>query len=233
MAVINTKEIKLEGIEDVFRICGWQSGMAVLDQRIADYVKATDSRILGFLKDMERYNKERLQGSPASENNNERIIQKPTIKRGRPKKTGEKIGKTFIYKAQRGETNMRLQKLYTALVQMGWIASSTQMRDFIDLFSGEESYIRIVWLDDMNVLAELFRQLVNRKKYVKLPEGYSIWVMVNAHFWNKEGNKEFGNDSLRCTTQPVDKMSLIKWMVRILDPYQDLKLLFEEMMAQR
>ena len=128
---------------------------------------------------------------------------------------------------------MRLQKLYTAMVQMGWIASSTQMRDFIDLFSGEESYVRIVWLDDMNVLAELFRQLVNRKKYVKLPEGYSIWVMVNAHFWNKEGNKEFGNDSLRCTTQPVDKMSLIKWMVRILDPYQDLELLFEEMMAQR
>ena len=83
----------------------------------------------------------------------------------------------------------------------------------------------------MNVLAELFRQLVNRKKYVKLPEGYSIWVMVNAHFWNKEGNKEFGNDRLRCTTRPVDKMQTIQWLVRLMNPNQDLELLFREMMA--
>ena len=153
------------------------------------------------------------------------------IKRGRPKKTAEKICKTFTYKAKRGETNFRLQKLYEALKQMGWIAADTQQRDFVDLFSGGESYVRVVWMDDVNVLAELFRQLVSRKKYVSLPEGYSIWVMVNAHFWNKEGNKEFGNDRLRCTTAPVDKMETIKWLVRLMDPYQDLDALFDEMTA--
>ena len=164
--------------------------MAALDQRISEYVKAHDPRILGFLKDMEKYDKPHLR-----------------------------------------ETNDRLQKLYTALVQMGWIAANTQQRDFIDLFSGQESYARVVWLDDVNVLAELFRELVTRKKYVGLPEGYSIWVMVNAHFWNKEGNKEFGNDRLRCTTAPIDKMETIKWLVRLLDPYQDLDALFDEMTA--
>ena len=180
MATTKTQGINLEGIEDVFRICGWQTGKAALEQRIAEYVEATDGRIQGFLKDMAKYDKERLQGSPASDNN-DKVVKMP-VKRGRPKKTAEMIGKTFLYKAKRGETNNRLQKLYAVLVQMGWIAADTQQRDFIDLFTGEESYARVVWLDDVNVLAELFRELVTRKKYISLPNGYSIWVMVNAHF---------------------------------------------------
>jgi hypothetical protein len=178
---------------------------------------------------MAKYDKERLQGSPASDNN-DKVVKMP-VKRGRPKKAAEMIGKTFLYKAKRGETNNRLQKLYAVLVQMGWIAADTQQRDFIDLFTGEESYARVVWLDDVNVLAELFRELVTRKKYISLPNGYSIWVMVNAHFWNKNGNKEFGNDRLRCTTAPIDKMQTIKWLVRLLDPNQDLDALFDDMTA--
>lgn len=223
--------INLEGLEEVFKILGWKAGVAVLDQRIADFVKDTDPKVAHFLKDMEKYDKPHLEGTPGSDNNTERKITVKDIKRGRPKKTAEKICKTFTYKAKRGETNFRLQKLYEALKQMGWIAADTQQRDFVDLFSGGESYVRVVWMDDVNVLAELFRQLVSRKKYVSLPEGYSIWVMVNAHFWNKEGNKEFGNDRLRCTTAPVDKMETIKWLVRLMDPYQDLDALFDEMTA--
>jgi hypothetical protein len=229
VAVTKTQGINLEGIEDVFRICGWQTGKAALEQRIAEYVEATDGRIQGFLKDMAKYDKERLQGSPASDNN-DKVVKMP-VKRGRPKKAAEMIGKTFLYKAKRGETNNRLQKLYAVLVQMGWIAADTQQRDFIDLFTGEESYARVVWLDDVNVLAELFRELVTRKKYISLPNGYSIWVMVNAHFWNKNGNKELGNDRLRCTTAPIDKMQTIKWLVRLLDPNQDLDALFDDMTA--
>lgn len=223
--------INLEGLEEVFKILGWKAGVVVLDQRIADFVKDTDPKVAHFLKDMEKYDKPHLEGTPGSDNNTERKITVKDIKRGRPKKTAEKICKTFTYKAKRGETNFRLQKLYEALKQMGWIAADTQQRDFVDLFSGGESYVRVVWMDDVNVLAELFRQLVSRKKYVSLPEGYSIWVMVNAHFWNKEGNKEFGNDRLRCTTAPVDKMETIKWLVRLMDPYQDLDALFDEMTA--
>lgn len=69
MAAIETQGISLEGIEDVFRICGRQTGMAALDQRISEYVKAHDPRILGFLKDMEKYDKPHLQGSPGSAHN--------------------------------------------------------------------------------------------------------------------------------------------------------------------
>ena len=75
MATIDTQGINLEGIEDVFRICGRQVGMAALEKRVADFVLENDSRIDLFLKDMEKYDKPRLQGSPASEHN----MSKPEI----------------------------------------------------------------------------------------------------------------------------------------------------------
>lgn len=62
-------EIDLEGLEEVFRICGRQTGMAALNQRIADFVKETDPRIARFMKEMEKYDKPKLQGSPVSDNN--------------------------------------------------------------------------------------------------------------------------------------------------------------------
>jgi len=85
VAVIETQGINLEGIEDVFRICGKQTGMAALEQRITEYVKAHDPRILNFLKDMEKYDKPRLQGSPGSDKNNS-PNDKPDLNYFAPKK---------------------------------------------------------------------------------------------------------------------------------------------------
>lgn len=85
MAAIETQGINLEGIEDVFRICGRQTGMAALDQRISEYVKAHDPRILGFLKDMEKYDKPHLQGSPGSAHNLQRN-DRPDLNYFAPKK---------------------------------------------------------------------------------------------------------------------------------------------------
>lgn len=64
--------IKLEDLEEVFKILGWKAGVAVLDQRIAEFVKANDPDVANFLKDMEKYDKPRLQGSPASDHNRQR-----------------------------------------------------------------------------------------------------------------------------------------------------------------
>jgi hypothetical protein len=85
VAAIETQGISLEGIEDVFRICGKQTGMAALEQRITEYVKAHDSRILNFLKEMEKYDKPRLQGSPGSDKNNS-PNDKPDLNYFAPKK---------------------------------------------------------------------------------------------------------------------------------------------------
>lgn len=85
MATIETQGISLEGIEDVFRICGRQTGMAALDQRISEYVKAHDPRILSFLKGMEKYDKPHLQGSPGSDHNLQRK-DRPDLNYFAPKK---------------------------------------------------------------------------------------------------------------------------------------------------
>ena len=159
---------------------------------------------------------------------------KASSNRGRPRKTGKLVQKSFIYRALTDEdTNQRLQFLYNGLKQLQWIASNTQQKNFLKIFSGEDTSSRVVWTGDINTLAELFRELVQRKKYVQLPSGESIWVMVNAHFWDNQGNKEFGNERLRMTHTPKDKMDYIEWLVRVMDPYQDLDELRAEMMGQR
>ena len=131
---------------------------------------------------------------------------KSSSKRGRPRKTGKAIQKSFVYRA------------LTELKQLQWIAANTLQKNFLKIFSGEDTSCRVVWTGDINTLAELFRELVQRKKYVRLPEGESIWVMVNARFWEKEGNKEFGNERLAATRPPLENKDNIDFLVRIMNP---------------
>ena len=140
-------------------------------------------------------------------------------KRGRPKRTGKAIVKSFVYKAHKdGRTNERLQMFFEGLKQLGWIDADTQQKSFLRIFSGEETSVRVTWTGNINTLAELFRELVTRKGYVKLPEGESIWVMVNARFWDKEGNREFGNGRLAATRPPVEDLEGIAFFVKLLNP---------------
>ena len=159
---------------------------------------------------------------------------KESSKRGRPKKAGKKILKSFIYQANDDEeTNLRLQSLYHGLLQLQWIAADTKQKNFMSIFSGEDTICRVTWIGDINTLAELFKELVTRKGYVRLPEGESIWVMVNARFWEKEGNQEFGNDRLRSTSTPTGSKETIDWLVKLMDPDMPLESLKEAMQTQR
>lgn len=64
-------DIILNGLEDAFQILGYHDGVAVLERRIVEkFLK--HPRIVRFLKDMEKYDKPHLQGSPASPHNQER-----------------------------------------------------------------------------------------------------------------------------------------------------------------
>ena len=144
---------------------------------------------------------------------------KSSSKRGRPRKTGKAIQKSFVYRALTdADTNQHLQFLYNGLKQLQWIAANTLQKNFLKIFSGEDTSCRVVWTGDINTLAELFRELVQRKKYVRLPEGESIWVMVNARFWEKEGNKEFNNERLAATRPPLENKDNIDLLVRFMNP---------------
>ena len=153
---------------------------------------------------------------------------------GRPKKTGRKIEKAFLYHAySEEETNRRLQFLYNGLLQLKWIAADTKQKIFLRLFAGEDTSCRVVWTGSINTLAELFRELISRKGYVTLPEGESIWVMVNARFWEKEGNKEFGNERLAATRTPIEDKDKIDFLVRVMNPQLVVDDIMKEMMQSQ
>lgn len=152
-------------------------------------------------------------------------------KGGRPKRTSKSLMKSFVYDAG-SETNTRLQYLYNGLMALGWIRDDTELRNFLSVFSGKETTCRIVWMAGVSTLAELFRELVNRKGYVKLPQGESLWVMVNARFWEKEGNREFGNDRLCDTRPPRDTKDTMDVLVHIMDPDYPVEKVKKMMLSQ-
>ena len=152
-------------------------------------------------------------------------------KGGRPKRAGKIINKAFIYNAG-SETNTRLQLFYRGLKALKWIKDDTDIKHFLSVFSGKETTCRIVWTGDVNALAELFQELINRKKIIKLQQGETIWVMVNARFWDHKGNKEFGNERLGSTRAPIDSKDYIDQLVEILNPETDLDEVKERMQSQ-
>lgn len=134
---------------------------------------------------------------------------------GRPKRAGSTISKAFDYT---GKDSGRLLEFYKSLKELGWIASNTDQKIFIDLFKGGEMVRkRVVWTGDVNVLTEMFRRMVNELKLVQLPQGFSIWVMVNGHFWDKTEGVEFGIERLRKTHSPIKEDLTITYLVNILD----------------
>lgn len=151
-----------------------------------------------------------LQGSPES---------KSTSSRGRKSHAGERVTKAFRYNVRDTRAaNHRLKMLYDALLVFRWIREDTDLQTFVDLFSGGDCTHRIVWMDDVNTLADLFRRLVSVEKLVAVPSPYGLWQMVDGHFWEKAGNKAFGNERLRKTHTPQEKSRHIDYLVNILNP---------------
>ena len=155
--------------------------------------------------------------NPQTTDDKEKQPEAPKNKGGRPKKSGKNIDKAFIYDAG-AETNTRLQYLYKGLKSMKWIKEDTLLKDFLSVFNGKETSVRVNWTGDINTLAELFRELVTRKALVLLPQGESVWVMVNARFRNKEADAEFGHKKLGATRPPTDTKDAIALLVKIMNP---------------
>jgi hypothetical protein len=167
----------------------------------------------------------RLHGSPESS---------PKAARGRKSHAGEKVTKAFRYNVRDARVaNQRLAMLYKALLAFGWIREDTQLQTFIDLFGGGDCTHRIVWMDDVNTLADLFRRLVSVERLVAVQSPYGLWQMVDGHFWEKEGNRPFGNERLRKTHTPQEKSRHINYLVNILNPRYSEQQLMEMLMGEK
>ena len=157
----------------------------------------------------------------------ERIRRKSMRRGGRPKLKGTPITKSFLYHGDK----VRLVMLCQGLKALGWIDSDTDVQTFVDMFSGVELRRRIVWRGSANTLAELFRRLVNERRLVSLPDKHTLWVMVNAHFWDKERRQEFGCDRLRKSNPSKCQDQTIGCMASLLDPdcsLDEIKRMMEE-----
>ena len=150
---------------------------------------------------------------------------------GRPKRASKPVTKAFCYRYQ--DKAVRLMNLYKGLVALGWISSDTDCQLFIDLFGGGDCTQRIVWMDDVNTLADLFRRLVSVERLVAVQSPYGLWQMVDGHFWEKEGNKPFGNERLRKTHTPQEKSRHINYLVNILHPRYSEQQLMEMLMGEK
>jgi len=145
-----------------------------------------------------------------------KIVTKLTNKAGRPKRAGKPVTKAFNYGCK--DQAARLMLLCKGLKALGWISSETDSLLFIDLFSGGDYRGHIVWTGPTNVLAELFRVMVNERQLVQLPAKQSLWLMVCGHFWYKKGNKMFTTGQLRNSHNPYKQRQTITFLVDLIDP---------------
>ena len=62
MATTKTQGVNLEGLDQIFKICGKEDGMAALKRRVADHYLEKDKRVVAFLREMEQYDTPKLVG---------------------------------------------------------------------------------------------------------------------------------------------------------------------------
>lgn len=181
MATTKTQGVNLEGLDQIFKICGKEDGMAALKRRVADHYLEKDKRVVAFLREMEQYDTPKLVGDAASDNNKERMH----AQTNRKAKLRDRELMTFRRKSS--VTEGHLTMLHSKLTEEGWIDGIEG--DFKALFSGvRDEDCTLTWLGKYGngTLMELFRQLVG-EGLVIVPKGYSLPYILEGHFKDQEG----------------------------------------------
>jgi len=181
VATTKTQGVNLEGLDQIFKICGKEDGMAALKRRVADHYLEKDKRVVAFLREMEQYDTPKLVGDAASDNNKERMH----AQTNRKAKLRDRELMTFRRKSS--VTEGHLTMLHSKLTEEGWIDGIEG--DFKALFSGvRDEDCTLTWLGKYGngTLVELFRQLVG-EGLVIVPKGYSLPYILEGHFKDQEG----------------------------------------------
>lgn len=181
MATTKTQGINLEGLDQIFKICGKEDGMAALKRRVADYYLEKDKRVVAFLREMEQYDKPKLVGDAASDNNRERT------RTHRKSKAKPRVREEMTLRRKGNVTEGHLTMLFSRLADEGWIDGIEG--DFKALFSGKrDEACTLTWLGKFGngTLVELFRQMVTADLVV-VPKGYTLPHILEGHFKDKDG----------------------------------------------
>lgn len=143
------------------------------------------------------------------------------------KKT-EIIKTTFNYNPkslERAAINARLQGVYQLMTKEGveLIPITTNLKDFIKVFSGEETTIRIAWIGYDNELHYIISEWIHRKYLMKPKEG--VWKVTAARFYHRAREKdgawsdeEFTPDELRQAGNPKNPSDDLEQIREMLNP---------------
>ena len=108
----------------------------------------------------------------------------------------------------------RITTLYQYLLRAKWIASDTNPDDFLSLFTGKESNVRIKWTGSNLQLAYLIR-VITEQNYISTPKRVGKWTCVYNHFVDKN-NCQLRN--LNALHIPLKSKKAVEQMAEILNP---------------
>ena len=140
--------------------------------------------------------------------------------------TKEIIKTTFNYNPkglERNTINYRLQEVYELMTRAELIPVTTNMKDFLKVFSGEDTTLRIAWTGQDNELHYIISEWVNRT-YLPKPKG-GLWKVTAARFYHikKEAsgtrnNEEYTPDKLRQAGNPKNPSDDLEQIIEMLNP---------------
>jgi len=119
--------------------------------------------------------------------------------------------------------NIRINEVFSRLKTQKLIAKETNQKHFLELFSGEATYVKIVWIGETNTLHYIFDQWVKRE-YLPKPKG-GLWVALAARFLHRvkdvngdEEDQGFTNDEIRKSGNPRNPSDDIEQIIEMLKP---------------
>lgn len=119
--------------------------------------------------------------------------------------------------------NIRISEVFTRLKAQKLIAQDTNQKHFYEMFSGEKTFVKIVWIGETNMLHYIFDQWV-RRNYLPKPKG-GLWVALAARFLHRvkdengdEVDQNFTNDEIRKSGNPKNPSDDIEQIIEMLKP---------------
>lgn len=120
--------------------------------------------------------------------------------------------------------NARLSAIFSQMKNQGLIDKDSNLKEFLQIFSGERVTVSIAWSGNDNILHYLFDEWVNKRKYIPKPQG-GLWKTVAARFYyrgkDKDGvyyNESYTAEELRKTENPKNPSDDLDFIIELLKP---------------
>ena len=120
---------------------------------------------------------------------------------------------TFLYRYWDKSTKP-ITQLYQYLLKAKWIAADTNPDDFLAIFSGEDTTVRVKWIAKPSYLYGLIRRAIEQE-LISVPSNGKIWQITESHF--VDNNSRPFND-LHKQKESKTAIPTIEALLQILEP---------------